>query len=84
LIVKLNNNEAMTVNILSDGGCSIVNHPLGLSVANPGRHLYTFAISVYMLHPIREIAHFMNWPYYACPFHELGNFSAQFMNWAET
>jgi hypothetical protein len=25
-----------------------------------------------MLHPIREIAHFMNWPYYSCPLHELG------------
>jgi hypothetical protein len=28
---------------------------------------------LYMLHHIREIAHFMNWPYYSCPFHELGD-----------
>jgi hypothetical protein len=32
-----------------------------------------FATDVYMLNPIREIAHFMNWPYYSCPFRELGN-----------
>jgi hypothetical protein len=31
--------------------------------------------AIYMLHPIREIAHFINWPYYSCPFHELGNCS---------
>jgi hypothetical protein len=37
--------------------------------------------------PIREIAHFMNWPYYSCPHHELSDsfcsFSAQFVNWAK-
>jgi hypothetical protein len=51
--------------------------------------------SLFMLHPIREITHFMNWPYYSCPFHELGKKyeeagnltsnatykSAQFMKW---
>jgi hypothetical protein len=48
-----------------------------------------------MLHPIREIARFMNWPNF-CPLHELTStvvnvtnwailclFSAHFMNWAD-
>jgi hypothetical protein len=38
--------------------------------------------TVHMLHPIRENAHFMNWPYYSCPFHELAFTLAQFTNWA--
>jgi hypothetical protein len=29
---------------------------------------------MYMLHPIREIAYFVNWPYYSYPFHQLGDY----------
>jgi hypothetical protein len=35
-----------------------------------------------MLHPIREIAHFMNWPNF-CPLHELASTLAHFTNWAK-
>jgi hypothetical protein len=41
---------------------------------------FTFDL-MYMLHPIREIAHFMNWPNF-CPLHEPGRYVAHFMNWA--
>jgi hypothetical protein len=34
-----------------------------------------------MLHPIRETAHFMNWPDF-CPLHELASTLAHFTNWA--
>jgi hypothetical protein len=35
-----------------------------------------------MLHPLHEIAHFMNWSYYSYPFHELASTLARFTNWA--
>jgi hypothetical protein len=51
-------------------------------------HCVTVQISemcfvVDMLHPIREIAHFMNWPNF-CPLHELASTLAYFHELGET
>jgi hypothetical protein len=40
-----------------------------------------YSFFVYMLHPIREIAHFITSPNF-CPLHELASTLAHFTNWA--
>jgi hypothetical protein len=58
----------------------ILNLTMKIKCLNSSKFSCTILSVVYILHPIREIVHFMNWPNF-CPLHELASTLAYFTKW---